>query len=279
MVVSGLHGGYSITVNPRRVKMTSARPALFRTVPEKDYLGFWAGPSLKAEAVVEFLEFRKADLAKIAGVAVASVRFDQKIPRQVRNRLMELANLCELVAQHFGGDVVKTALWLKTANPLLGNVSPREMIRLGRYDKLRRFVMDALEQNVGSPAASSMAVAENSASDMKHDTSEPSTVPPLILRRRSEIAALCHRYGVRQLALFGSILRGDFDSASSDVDVVVEFGPPRGTSAARQYFDFKRDFELLLEHPVDLVELGAMEEGRLKRIIERTKVPIYAAAA
>jgi len=37
--------------------------------------------------------------------------------------------------------------------------------------------------------------------------------------------------------------------------------------------------ELLLERPVDLVELDAMEDGRLKRIIERTKVPIYAAAA
>ena len=59
----------------------------------------------------------------------------------------------------------------------------------------------------------------------------------------------------------------------------MQFGPPRETSAARQYFDFKRDLELLLERPVDLVDLGAVEDSRLKRIIERTKVPIYAAAA
>ena len=259
--------------------MASTRAALFRTIPEKNYLEFWAGPSLKSEKVVDFLDFKKADVARIAGVSLASVRFDHKMPRQVRDRLIEVATLCELVAQYFRGDVVKTALWFKAANPLLGHVSPREMIRLGRCDKLRRFVMDALEENAASPAASPNAMAGTPETDLKHDKSGLSAVPPLILTRQREIAALCRRYGVRQLALFGSILRRDFDSTSSEMDVVVQFGPPRETSAARQYFEFKRDLELLLERPVDLVELGAVEDSRLKRIIERTKVPIYAAAA
>lgn len=114
---------------------------------------------------------------------------------------------------------------------------------------------------------------------LKHEGAESSAAPQLILSRGCEIAALCRRYGVSQLALFGSILRPGFDAAASDVDIVVEFGPPRETSAARQYFDFKRDLELLLECSVDLVELGAMEDGRLKRIIERTKVPFYPSAA
>lgn len=260
--------------------MSSARTALFRTVPEKDYLGFWAGHLLRAEKVVDFLEFKKIDVAKIAGVSLTSVRFDQKIPKQVRDRLMEIATLCELVAQYFREDVAKTTLWFKTTNPLFGNISPREMIRLGRYDKLHRVVMDALLDNTAPPPpARSNAVAGTLEPELQHEKAEPARVPPLILTHRSEIAALCRRYGVRQLALFGSILRRDFDSSSSDVDVVVEFGPPRHTSAARQYFDFKRDLEQLLERSVDMVELGAMEEGRLRRIIERTKVPIYAAAA
>jgi hypothetical protein len=123
------------------------RAALFRTVPEQNYLGFWAGQRFKAEAVVDFLEFTNADTAKMAGVSVASVRFDHKMPRQVRDRLIELATLCELIAEQFGGDVVKTALWFRTGNPLLGHVSPREMVRLARYEKLRRFVMEALEEN------------------------------------------------------------------------------------------------------------------------------------
>jgi predicted nucleotidyltransferase len=102
-------------------------------------------------------------------------------------------------------------------------------------------------------------------------------IPTLITAHDREISTLCRRYAVRELALFGSILRSDFDAAKSGVDVAVDFGPPPDGSSAGQYFEFKHELESLLEHPVDLVELGAMENTRLKRIIETTKVPIYAA--
>jgi predicted nucleotidyltransferase len=111
------------------------------------------------------------------------------------------------------------------------------------------------------------------------ETRAARVVPAMIERRRSEIAKLCERYRVRELALFGSILRSDFDPTSSDVDATVKFGPPAGDSLARQYFDFKSALEHLLSRPVDLVEIEAMPDTRLKRVIEHTKVPIYAAAA
>jgi hypothetical protein len=129
--------------------MTTPR-TLFSTVPEKDYLGFWAHQTLKAREVVQFLNLNKRDVAKLAGVAPASVRFDQKIPKEVLDRLQEIANICGLVAQFFAGDAAKTALWFKTINPLLGNISPRDMIRYGRYEKLRNFIMSALEENAAS---------------------------------------------------------------------------------------------------------------------------------
>jgi hypothetical protein len=44
-------------------------------------------------------------------------------------------------------------LWFQTKNPLLGNISPRDMIRYGRYEKLRRFIMNALEDNATAQAA------------------------------------------------------------------------------------------------------------------------------
>ena len=124
---------------------------LFATVAEKDYLGFWADQTLNAREVVQFLDLKKRDVAKLAGVAPASVRFDQKIPKEVLDRLEEIANICGLVAQFFEGDVAKTALWFKTVNPLFGNISPRDMIRYGRYEKLRRFVMSAMDENIASP--------------------------------------------------------------------------------------------------------------------------------
>jgi hypothetical protein len=51
-------------------------------------------------------------------------------------------------------------LWFKTKNPLLGSISPRDMIRYGRYEKLRRFVMEALEENAASPNTNSGGSAQ-----------------------------------------------------------------------------------------------------------------------
>lgn len=101
---------------------------------------------------------------------------------------------------------------------------------------------------------------------------------PSIEASREQIAALCRIYGVRRLEVFGSALRQDFDVRSSDIDVAVEFEPLPQNDGLRRYFDFKTQLESLLKRPVDLVELRAMENTRLKRIIERTKVPVYAAA-
>ncbi len=37
------------------------------------------------------------------------------------------------------------------------------------------------------------------------------------------IARVCETYGVSELAVFGSVLRDDFDPARSDVDFLVRF--------------------------------------------------------
>lgn len=131
--------------------MSASRAMLFRTVPDRDYLQFWPDATFDPQRVAHFLALSKSDVAKVAGVAPSSVRFDQKIPKDVLDRITEIANVCGLVAQFFQGDVVKTGLWFKTKNPLLGNISPRDMIRYGRYEKLRRFVMEALDENAALP--------------------------------------------------------------------------------------------------------------------------------
>lgn len=137
----------------------TAQPALFRNIHDRDYLGFWADQTLNAREVADFLGLKKSDIAKVAKVAPASVRFDDKIPRDVLVRLEEIANICLLVAQYFGGDAAKTALWFRTRNPLLGDISPRDMIRFGRYTKLRQFILDALTENApGTGDATTTAV-------------------------------------------------------------------------------------------------------------------------
>ena len=63
-------------------------------------------------------------MSHLASVSVKSVRYDDAIPEQVRDRLAEIANTMNLVASTFDGDVAKAATWFLTRNPMLGDVSP-----------------------------------------------------------------------------------------------------------------------------------------------------------
>lgn len=56
-------------------------------------------------------------------------------------------------AMEVGGDTDKTIVWFKAKNPLLGDVSPRDMIRLGRYARLRRFIISAMTSQTPTTTA------------------------------------------------------------------------------------------------------------------------------
>lgn len=116
---------------------------LFDTVAP-DALAFGRGPGFNPKRVVDWLDFDKDEISRIASVSKASVRYDEAAPKAVRERLEEIANVVNMVAGIFDGDSAKTALWFRTKNPMLGDVSPRDMVRLGRYDRLRKFVISAI---------------------------------------------------------------------------------------------------------------------------------------
>ena len=84
-------------------------------------------------------------MSKLTGVAKSSVRFDADIPVPVAEYLRELANIANLVAEFFEGDSQKVGLWFELSNPMLGNLSPRDMIRVGRYKRLHHFILEARE--------------------------------------------------------------------------------------------------------------------------------------
>jgi hypothetical protein len=58
--------------------MSTPRALLFKTVPERDYLQFWQNDTFEPQRVARFLDLTKADVAKVANVASASVRFDYR---------------------------------------------------------------------------------------------------------------------------------------------------------------------------------------------------------
>jgi uncharacterized protein len=80
---------------------------------------------------------------------------------------------------------------------------------------------------------------------------------PLIAERRPEIAALCRRFGVRRLSVFGSAARGeDFDPQRSDVDFVVAF--ERADASLGEFLAFRDALAAAVHRPVDLVVEGSV---------------------
>ena len=100
----------------------------------------------------------------------------------------------------------------------------------------------------------------------------------ILSQKGPEIEALCRKYGVRRLRLFGSALRPDWDEATSDFDFVADFGElPEGIGRFDQQFGLLVDLERLLGRPVDLVDWGAAEKPYFREIVETTAVELYAA--
>jgi predicted nucleotidyltransferase len=83
-----------------------------------------------------------------------------------------------------------------------------------------------------------------------------------IAEKRQDLIALCRRYGVERLELFGSAARGaDFDPARSDADFLVTFSS-RTRDDLSAFADFREGLEALLGRPVDLAEREAIEASR-----------------
>lgn len=100
----------------------------------------------------------------------------------------------------------------------------------------------------------------------------------LIADNRSAIAALCQRYGVSKLEVFGSAARGtDFDERTSDADFLVEYQRPARLGPLEEYFGLREALADLLGRDVDLVEPGAITNPYLLQDINRARELVYAA--
>lgn len=90
------------------------------------------------------------------------------------------------------------------------------------------------------------------------------------------IEALCRRYHVRRLDLFGSAASGRA-RADSDFDFLVEFGPLPAGGYADAYFGLLEGLQALLGAPVDLVVDSAVRNPYFRQSVERNRAMLYAA--
>ena len=118
---------------------------MFDTVADRDYLGFGAGSHFDPKRVSDVLDLRDNEVSKMTSVPKESIHYDD-LPVEVREHLEQIATTVNMVAGMFDGNTEKTVLWFKTKNPLLGDVSPRDMVRLGRFDRLRKFIIRAMSE-------------------------------------------------------------------------------------------------------------------------------------
>ncbi len=95
----------------------------------------------------------------------------------------------------------------------------------------------------------------------------------LIANNIQKIAALCKKYKVNKLFVFGSILTDRFND-DSDIDFVVSFNKAEVSDYFDNYFDFKYSLEDLLGRDVDLLEEQTIKNPYLKKGVDATKVAL-----
>lgn len=90
------------------------------------------------------------------------------------------------------------------------------------------------------------------------------------------LTAIAERHQVKELALFGSVLRDDFTD-SSDIDMLVTFQAGRPFVRLFELFDMQFALEDLLHRTVDLIPSDALPPIIADDVL-RERVVIYDAA-
>lgn len=100
----------------------------------------------------------------------------------------------------------------------------------------------------------------------------------LLANNKKALQNICKDHHVERLFLFGSVAKGDFDPAQSDLDLVVEFSDSLSPEDyAENYCSLLEALEDLFNTKVELLSLKALKNPVMIREIEESKIQLYAA--
>lgn len=89
----------------------------------------------------------------------------------------------------------------------------------------------------------------------------------------TQLVGLCEKYGIAELAVFGSVARGE-DEEGSDVDLLYVLKP--GSDIGIEFFGFQEELESLLGRKVDVVSKEGLHWVIRDQVLDDAQV-LYAA--
>ena len=97
----------------------------------------------------------------------------------------------------------------------------------------------------------------------------------LIEQHRPAVAALCNRFAVQSLEVFGLAADGAFDPAHSHIDFLVEFLPGDAGSLFDSYFGLQEALEQLFARKIDLVTTSALKNPDVLAAVNQSRQIVY----
>jgi len=94
--------------------------------------------------------------------------------------------------------------------------------------------------------------------------------------RRVALTALCRKYAVARLDLFGCGDSEEWRPGKSDLDSVVAFRPDPERGLADRYLGLAEELEALFGRPVDLLTEPAIRNPYFRQDVDATRKSLYA---
>ena len=94
--------------------------------------------------------------------------------------------------------------------------------------------------------------------------------------KRDALEALCEKYGVASLDLFGSGTTDEWRPVDSDLDFVVAFRPDANGRLATRYLGLAEALEALFGRAVDLITPESIRNPYFRARVDATRSRIYA---
>jgi len=102
------------------------------------------------------------------------------------------------------------------------------------------------------------------------------SVNTVIETHKRELSSLCESYSVARLYVFGSVVNGDFDSTSSDIDFLAQFKDRAPTpSYAARFLGFEEALQSVFKRPVDLLTVEGLKSTGFRNRVEQTRLLVY----